>query len=100
AAAYFARSPDQLADRRILVGAAADRDLVKLLVVLLDAENADVTDVMVTAGIDAAGNVGGQPPYQFGGVVVGKPLGQLLRDRDRARIGQRAVIQPRTGDDV
>ncbi len=32
--------------------------------------------------------------------MVGKAAGQFLRDRDRARIGQRAIIQARTGDDI
>ena len=39
-------------------------------------------------------------PIRFGGVVVGEAPRQLLRDRDRARIGQRAIVQPRAGDDV
>ena len=39
-------------------------------------------------------------PIRFGGVVVGEAPRQFLRDRDRARIGQRAIIQPRAGDDV
>ena len=39
-------------------------------------------------------------PIMFGGVVIGEAPRQFLRDRDRARIGQRAIIQPRAGDDV
>ena len=46
---------------RVLVGLAAERDLVDLFAVLLDPENADVADVMVAAGIDAAGNIDVQP---------------------------------------
>ena len=45
---------DQRAKRRVLVGLAAERDLIELLAVFLHAENADMADVMVTAGIDAA----------------------------------------------
>ena len=52
---------DQRAELRILVGAAAERDLIELLAVLLDAENADMADMMMAAGIDAAGNVDVQP---------------------------------------
>ena len=55
------RRTDQRAERGVLVGAAAERDLIELLAVLLDAENADVADVMMAAGIDAAGNVDVQP---------------------------------------
>ena len=39
-------------------------------------------------------------PIRFGGVVIGEAPRQFLRDRDRARIGERAIIQPRAGDDV
>ena len=30
----------------------------------------------------------------------GKPLGDALRDRDRAGVGERAVVEARAGDDV
>src|SRR5258708_18204025 len=36
------------------IGAAAKGDLVELLAVFLDAQNADMADMMVAAGIDAA----------------------------------------------
>src|SRR3954447_21765633 len=49
--------PDQAAELRILIGAAADRDLVELLAVFLDTENTDMADVMMAACVDAAGNV-------------------------------------------
>src|SRR4051812_33343612 len=48
---------DQRAEHGALIGAAADRDLVEFLAVLLDAENADMADMVVAAGIDAAGDV-------------------------------------------
>src|SRR5947199_4004049 len=51
------RRTQNLAELGVLVGAATDRHLVIFLAVLLDAENADVPDVMVTAGIDAAGDI-------------------------------------------
>src|SRR5262249_39191748 len=51
------RRTQNLAELGVLVGAAADRHLVIFLAVLLDAEDANVTDVMVTAGVDAAGDV-------------------------------------------
>ena len=56
------RRADQRAELGILVGLAADGHLEELLAVLLDAEEADVADVMMAAGIDAAGNVDVQPP--------------------------------------
>src|SRR6478735_3658649 len=45
---------DQHAHLRVLVGTATNRDLVKFLAVLLDAENADMADMVMAAGIDAA----------------------------------------------
>src|SRR6266849_4862715 len=42
---------------RPFVGTAAKGDLVELLAVFLDAQNADMADVMVAAGVDAARNV-------------------------------------------
>src|SRR5690349_3800426 len=51
------RRPDHLAERRVLALRAADRNLVPLRAVLVDAEHADVTDVMLAAGIHAAGHV-------------------------------------------
>src|SRR5713101_6276387 len=92
--------PDQGADRGFFVGTAADRDLIEFLAVLLDAENADMADVMMATGIDATGYIDVQPPDQIGGVMIGKAPRQFLRDRDRARVGERAVIQSRAGDDV
>ena len=49
--------PDDLADRGVLVGRAAERDLVGLFPCPLEAENADVADVMMAAGVDAAGDL-------------------------------------------
>jgi hypothetical protein len=48
---------DDLADRGVFIRRAAERDLVELLALLLDAENADVADMVVAAGVDAAGDL-------------------------------------------
>ena len=48
---------DDVADAGILVGAAAEGHLIELLAFFVDAENADMADVMMAAGIDAAGNL-------------------------------------------
>ncbi len=39
-------------------------------------------------------------PIRLASLVVGEAPRQLLRDRDRARIRQRAIIETRAGDDV
>ena len=46
--------PEDRADRGVLGGRAAERDLVEFLALLVDAEDADVADMVVAAGIDAA----------------------------------------------
>src|SRR6185437_11824734 len=91
---------DQRAELGMIVGLAAERDLIKLLAVLLDAQNADVADVMMAAGIDAARNVDVHAAEVALAVEIAEAPRQLLGDGDRARIGEAAVIEPRTGDDV
>src|SRR6202011_1922982 len=84
--------PDQRAERRVLVGLAAERDLIKFLAVLLDAKNADMADMVMTAGIDASGNVDVHPAEVARQIAVTKTPRDLLRDRDRTRIGKAAII--------
>src|SRR5438552_671888 len=42
------------AQRRLLIGAAAEQDLVEFDALLVDAQYADMADMVVAAGIDAA----------------------------------------------
>ena len=60
------RPADHFADAGIVALAAAQRDLVPLLTVLVDAEDADRAEVVVAAGIHAAGDV----EFQFADVVL------------------------------
>src|SRR3982750_4327253 len=48
---------DDFANRGVLVGRSAKRHLVELGALLLDAEDTDMADMVVAAGIDAAGNL-------------------------------------------
>ncbi len=48
---------DDLADRSDFVAGAAERHLIEFRALLLDAENADVADMVVAAGVDAAGDL-------------------------------------------
>ena len=59
-----------------------------------------MADVMMAAGIDAAGNVDVQPPEIVRQVEILEPARDLLGHRDRARIGEAAIVEPRAGDDV
>src|SRR5258708_4899446 len=79
------------------VGAAAEGDLVELLAVFLDPQNADMADVMVAAGVDAARNVDMQPAKVAGEIEIAEPPGQLLGHRNSAGVGKAAVIEPGAG---
>ena len=83
-----------------LVAGAAERELVELLALLLDAEDADMADVVMAAGIDAAGDLDLELADLGLPDVVGEALGDPLGDRDRAGVGQRAIVEAGAGDDV
>src|SRR6516165_11434065 len=94
------RGTDHLAERSGAVRRAAEADLVPLLAVLVDAEYADVTDVMVPAGVHAAGHLDLDLAEVVEVVeIIEAPL-DLLRHRDRAGIGERAEVEPGAGDHV
>jgi hypothetical protein len=76
-----ARAED-IAQRSVLGGIAAKRDLVGFLAALLEAENADIADVMMPTGVDAAGNLYAQRPDLALARGVGEALRQRLRDGD------------------
>src|SRR5262249_60402446 len=56
----------------ILISLPADRDLEEFLAVLLDPAEADMADVMMAAGIDAAGDVDVQPAEVPGELEIAK----------------------------
>src|ERR1039458_8129393 len=94
------RRADQRAERGGLVSPAADRDLIELFIVLLDAENADVADVMMAAGVDASGNVDVQRAEIAGEVAIAEPPADLLRHRNGAGVRQAAIVEAGAADDV
>src|SRR5262249_49988492 len=73
------RRSDQGTELRVLVGLAAERDLVELLVVLLDAQDADMADMVMAAGIDAARNVDVEPAD----IALKVGIGEAPRDLHR-----------------
>src|SRR6266852_9465105 len=91
---------EQRAKLRPFVGTTPKGDLVELLAVFLDAQNADMADVMVAAGIDAARDVDVQPAKVASKIEIAEPTCQLLGDRNSAGIGKAAVVEPGAGDDV
>src|SRR5437764_5631191 len=74
------------------VDVAAQAQLVELDPVLVDAQDADVANVMMAAGIDAARDL----DLEVADIVLARQLGEMigdaLRHRYRARIGQREVV--------
>src|SRR4051812_19787814 len=95
------RRPEDRAERGLAeVDVAAQAQLVELDAVLVDAQDADVADMVMAAGIDAARDLDLEVADIMLARKLGEVVGDALRHRDRARIGQRAVIEPRTGDDV
>src|SRR5689334_6177106 len=66
---------------------SADLDLVPLLAVLIDAEDADVADMVVAAGIHAARDVEVELADLVQVVEVVEALLDGLRHRDRLRVG-------------
>src|SRR5690606_22358181 len=83
-----------------LVARTAEQELVVLGALTVDAENADVAGVVVTAGVDAAADLDLQLTEIALPLGIGEAIGDLLGHRNRARVGQRAIIEARAGDDV
>src|SRR5215469_17457691 len=87
------RGPDHLAERGEAVRRAAEADLVPLLAVLVDAEHADVTDVMVPAGVHATGDLDLDLAEIVEIVEIVEALLDLPGDRNGARVGERAEVE-------
>ena len=83
-----------------LGGGPAKCDLVKFLALLVEAEDADVADMMVATGVDAARDI----DLDLTDLFLAADVGELARDRlghgDRTCCRQRAVVEARAGDDV
>ncbi len=92
--------PITLPRRRVVALRPADRYLVPLGTALVDAEDADVADVVVAAGVHASRHV----EVELADVVqiveiVEAPLDRF-GDRDRFRVRERAEVAARAADDV
>src|SRR5712692_1205537 len=94
------RGTDDLSQGCIVARRAADGDLVPLLAALIDAENADVTHMMMSAGIHAPRHLDLEFAQIVEVIVVVEPLVDELRHIDGAGVCQAAKIQSRTADHV
>src|SRR5438105_1778248 len=94
------RLPQHLTDARIVPGRATEHELVELLALLVDAEDADVADVVMTAGVDATRDL----QVQLTEVVLVIDVLEAFHDRepdwDRTRVRETAVIEPGASDQV
>src|SRR5947209_726483 len=79
---------------------APDLDLVPLLAALVDAEYADVADVMVATGVHAAGDIEVDLADIVQVVEIVEALLNCLGHRDRLGVGERTEVPARAADDV
>src|SRR5712691_7879453 len=77
-----------------------DFDLVPLLAALVDAEYADVADVMVATGVHAAGDIEVDLADIVQVVEIVEALLNCLGHRDRLGVGERTEVPARAADDV
>ena len=68
------------------------------LALLLDTQNADMTDMVVAAGVDAAGDLDLKITHFV--LPCRQPPREALRNGNRTRIGKRAVVEAGAGDDI
>src|SRR5262249_36331855 len=88
------------ADGATYVGRAAERNLIGLGPGFLETENSDVTDMVMSTGIDAAGDIYFELPDLPRAGRIAKRLRDSLGDGDRAGGRKRAIIEARAGDDI
>jgi len=90
------RGPNHLAEGGPVALGAADRHLVPLGAVLVDTQDTDVSNVVLSAGVHAAGDV----DFQFADieqiVKIIESLLDLFRDRNRRGIGGYCGVNSRT----
>src|SRR3990170_1069652 len=91
---------DDGADGGVVLGVAAERDLVKLGAFLVDAQDADIAGMVMAAGVDAARHIEPERADQLLPRRIFEALGDLLGDGDRAGIGEIAIVEPRAADHV
>ena len=78
----------------------ANGQLVPGLAFFLHTENANVANVMVSAGIHAAGYLYFHWAYRLLLIQVGEGFMECFGKGQRRRVGETAEVQPGTGDAV
>src|SRR5450830_478819 len=91
---------EDFAQAGVTAGAATQGHLVELFAFLVHPEDADMADVVVTAGVHATGNVQVQLADIEQVVEIVEAALDRLGDRDRLGVGQGAEVTARAADDV
>src|SRR5690606_16696881 len=84
---------EAVAERRIAIRRPAERELEEFLAAFVDAENADIADVMVAACVHAAGDVDRQRADSREPVGVDETQADVARDRNRAGVRERTIVE-------
>ncbi len=92
--------PESVAERCLLIRRTAERELEELLAAFIDAQNADVADMVVAAGVHATRDVDREMADPLQLIEIAERAADVLRDRNRARVRERAVVEARAADDV
>src|SRR5918999_5520241 len=87
-------------ERGIVFRGPTKRDLVILFALLIHPEDADVSHMMMAAGIHATGHLDLDLAEIVEVVQIIEPLVDLPGDGDRAGIGERAVVKSGTADHI
>src|SRR5690606_18798723 len=94
------RGPEHVAETGVVIGAAAQLDLVELLTLLVDAEDTDIAHMVVAAGIHAAGDVEAQVAEIVEVVEIVEAALDGFRHRDRLGVGEGAEVPAGAADQV
>src|SRR3546814_8412577 len=78
----------------------AEQQLIIFGALAVDAEDADLAGMMVAAGVDAARDLDLELTDVELTLHIRETLRNLLRQRDRARVGEGAIIAPGARDDI
>src|SRR5690554_3823297 len=94
------RGPQDLANGSLMMGIATETDLIELFAFLVNAQHANVSNVVVATGIHAAGDVEVDGAEVVQVIQIIKATLDSLSNGNRFGVGQGAEIAARAADDV
>src|SRR3546814_9278766 len=90
-AVFIEAGPNDLGQACVFRSCSAEEELIIFGSFAVHAQNADVSGMMMTAGVDAAGNLELQLTHIPLTLGVGETLADLLRHRNRPRIDRKST---------